>query len=71
MGKPEFGYPYDPLDGRERLDAGDDVARVLRGGSFGDDDQYVRCGVRDGINPDDRLRSRVSGSFVPIFTSGR
>ena len=31
--KPDFGYPYVPGDGRERLDAGNDVLRVLRGAS--------------------------------------
>ena len=28
----EFGYPYDADDGRENLDAGDDVLRGMRGG---------------------------------------
>ena len=35
VGKPEFGYPYDPNDGRENLNAPDSVWRALRGGSFG------------------------------------
>ena len=30
----EFGYPYDPTDGRENLDAPESVRRVLRGGAF-------------------------------------
>ena len=29
-----FRYPYDPDDGREDLEAGDNVLRVLRGGAF-------------------------------------
>ncbi|MFN8465485.1 MAG: SUMF1/EgtB/PvdO family nonheme iron enzyme [Caldilineaceae bacterium] len=44
--KPEFGYPYDPSDGRERLDADDSVLRVWRGGSFDVHDQGVRCACR-------------------------
>lgn len=50
--EPDFGYPYDPADGREDTSAPDTVRRVLRGGSFyyfGDD---VRCAVRDGFSPD-------------------
>ena len=32
---PEFGYPYDPQDSRrENLDAGDNILRVVRGGSW-------------------------------------
>jgi formylglycine-generating enzyme required for sulfatase activity len=31
---PDFGYPYDPKDGREDPNAPDTVLRVLRGGSF-------------------------------------
>jgi len=33
--EPEFKYPYDPGDGRENLEASDDVDRVLCGGSWG------------------------------------
>jgi formylglycine-generating enzyme required for sulfatase activity len=44
--EPEFGYPYDPRDGRENLEAGDDALRVLRGGAFLNDSRYVRCAYR-------------------------
>ena len=65
-------YPYDPRDGRERLDAGDDVARVLRGGSFDDGARVVRCGLRLRYSPDNQAQAlRFSRCFVPIFTSGR
>ncbi|MFN8464573.1 MAG: SUMF1/EgtB/PvdO family nonheme iron enzyme [Caldilineaceae bacterium] len=40
-------YPYAASDGRERLNAGDDAARVLRGGSFSISDRSVRCGARN------------------------
>ena len=49
--EPEFKYPYDPSDGRENLEAGDDVLRVLRGGSFGDHRSYARCASRVGYYP--------------------
>src|SRR5690606_17447059 len=32
--KPDYGYPYDPNDGREAPDAPDAVRRTLRGGSW-------------------------------------
>jgi formylglycine-generating enzyme required for sulfatase activity len=41
-----FTYPYDPHDGRENLDAPDNVPRVLRGGAFFNDHQFVRCASR-------------------------
>ena len=44
--KPDFPYPYDPTDGREQLEAGDDMARVLRGGSFWNSRRLVRCACR-------------------------
>jgi formylglycine-generating enzyme required for sulfatase activity len=39
-------YPYDLNDGREDLEAGDDVPRVLRGGSFIGNRHSVRCAFR-------------------------
>ena len=44
--KPTYGYPYKPSDGRENQRAGDDILRILRGGSFGSDSRYVRAAVR-------------------------
>ncbi len=44
-------YPYDPADGRENLQAPNDVFRVLRGGSFGSNHENVRCTVRLRPNP--------------------
>jgi formylglycine-generating enzyme required for sulfatase activity len=46
-------YPYDPADGREDLNAADDVRRVLRGGAFG--------------NLAWRVRSAFRGSDLPGF----
>jgi formylglycine-generating enzyme required for sulfatase activity len=46
-------YLYDPRDGRENLEAPDDVLRVLRGGAFGFDEGDVRCAIRGRRNPDD------------------
>jgi len=40
------GYPYDPQDGRENLEAEDNVRRVVRGGSFDLYAAYVRCALR-------------------------
>ena len=50
-------YPY-PTDEnaqaqRENLDAGSDVARVLRGGAFDDSHGFVRCAFRYGYGPND------------------
>jgi formylglycine-generating enzyme required for sulfatase activity len=50
IGKPEFAYPYQMQDGREQLDAGYDVCRVVRGGAFRNH-RYVRCAVRGRLDP--------------------
>jgi formylglycine-generating enzyme required for sulfatase activity len=52
--EPDFGYPYDPGDGREDLEAGDEILRVLRGGSFFSSQWGVRCAARDWGRPDNR-----------------
>jgi formylglycine-generating enzyme required for sulfatase activity len=39
-------YRYDPKDGREDLEAGDDAPRVLRGGSWGYNRYNARCSYR-------------------------
>jgi formylglycine-generating enzyme required for sulfatase activity len=48
VGKPDYGYPYKPQDGRQSQSAGDDVLRILRGGSFNDLARIVRAAVRNG-----------------------
>ena len=45
-GAPDYKYPYRVGDARENLKAGDEVPRVLRGGSFLDDQNLARCSCR-------------------------
>jgi formylglycine-generating enzyme required for sulfatase activity len=47
-------YPYDPADGRENLEAGDEALRVLRGGSFYGNRSYARCAARGRGGPGSR-----------------
>jgi formylglycine-generating enzyme required for sulfatase activity len=49
--RPDFGYPYDPGDGRESLD--DQDLRVVRGGSWSNDRRDARCAFRLRNPPDD------------------
>lgn len=44
-------YEYDPHDGREDLEAGDNTPRVRRGGSFGSLRWDARCASRYWVNP--------------------
>jgi formylglycine-generating enzyme required for sulfatase activity len=60
--KPDFGYPYDPGDGREDLEAGGGVLRVLRGGAFDFSVRLVRCAYRRWGNPN--YRSWIDGFRV-------
>jgi formylglycine-generating enzyme required for sulfatase activity len=67
--KPDFKYPYDPQDGREDLQAGDEALRVLRGGSFGDVRDLVRCAARGRSDPGSRgydVGFRVVVSPLPL-----
>jgi formylglycine-generating enzyme required for sulfatase activity len=59
-------YPYDAADGREDPEA--EALRVLRGGAFGSDRDFVRCADRDGGGPNLRLNYvgvRVVVSSIP------
>jgi formylglycine-generating enzyme required for sulfatase activity len=49
-------YPYKPRDGREKMETGNDVLRVLRGGSYLDPAGRVRCAARSWYNPNSRGR---------------
>ena len=73
-GKPEFGYPYNPKDGREDLDAPQDVLRVLRGGSFNNNERNARCAYRndnDINNLNNNIGFRVVASHVFPFFRGK
>ncbi len=48
---PAFVYPYDPNDGRENVEAGADVFRVLRGGSAYVPRNFARCAYRYWSGP--------------------
>jgi formylglycine-generating enzyme required for sulfatase activity len=66
--KPDFEYPYDPDDPkREALDAGDEVYRVVRGGSWYCPRVYARCAFRYGLLPD--LRYYLLGFRVVLRSS--
>ncbi len=66
LGTPEFGYPYDPSDGREDLTAGDGVLRVLRGGAFYDGGRDGRAAFRFWRYP--HYRYRFSGFRVVVVS---
>ena len=52
----DFGYPYDPSEkAREDLLAPDNLARILRGGSYYYTGEYARCSNRQRYYPDFRF----------------
>ena len=66
-------YPYDPKDGREDLKA--QGARVVRGGSFNNNERNVRAANRNNDDPDNRnnnigFRLVVSRSSSPGWSAG-
>ena len=71
--KPQFGYPYKPTDGREDLQAGVDIRRVVRGGSCSNYVWHVRCAYRFRLIPLNRrdyLGFRVVCVSPPHHASG-
>ena len=60
--KPQFGYPYNPHDGRETTDAPNTIMRIARGGSWNRIDPDVRCAYRVYYHP--WLRYNVIGFRV-------
>jgi formylglycine-generating enzyme required for sulfatase activity len=67
--KPDYEYPYDPSDGRENLEAGDSLLRVLRGGSFTNTPRTLRCAGRNHSYPN--LRYGHCGFRVCVSPSAR
>lgn len=58
---PEFGYPYDPFDGREMTDPSKLPAQarlVHRGGSFKSTPAELRCSARGNALPDSKIAWR-------------
>ncbi|MEF8755624.1 MAG: SUMF1/EgtB/PvdO family nonheme iron enzyme [Accumulibacter sp.] len=68
FGKPDFAYPYQVDDPRrEDLRAGDEVLRVVRGGSWRFRRDDARCGIRFRYPPD--VRSDYVGFRVVLRSS--
>ncbi len=71
--KPEFAYPYDTNDEkREAPGAGQDVYRVVRGGSWSSHRDLARCAFRLGLQPDyrnDDLGFRVVLRAAPVSST--
>jgi formylglycine-generating enzyme required for sulfatase activity len=63
-------YPYRSSDGREDLSAGNDIPRVVRGGSFYDSDGDVRAAYRDVRGPVGRLSNLGFRVVVSPFSPG-
>jgi formylglycine-generating enzyme required for sulfatase activity len=70
IGKPDFVYPYSADDSkREALDAGNDVKRFVRGGSWYGTEFGARCAYRYGNhtgNQNDLLGFRVLLRAAPV-----
>ena len=60
----QYNFPYNPQDGREDLEGGEDVRRHNKSSAWNDNDdqakRWGRCGFRSGVFP--RLRS-INGGF--------
>jgi gamma-glutamyl hercynylcysteine S-oxide synthase len=61
---PKYRYPYQPHDGREKLDAPPSVYRVVRGGAFNSRSSSVRAASRYWFDP--RVRHEGVGFRVVV-----
>jgi formylglycine-generating enzyme required for sulfatase activity len=68
VGKPDFKYPYRADDGRENLETGNEVLRVLRGGAFDGYRYRARCAYRLRNVPD---YGSASGGFRVVVSLSR
>jgi formylglycine-generating enzyme required for sulfatase activity len=53
---PDYKYPYKAADGRERLDSKD--IRIIRGGSWANEESWLRCACRGWYYPSNWYVSR-------------
>lgn len=69
---PRYGYPYDPHDGRDRIEAPAAWLRCARGGAFTVEPERARSTFRDAIPPDSRDDADgfrvVISSLVPAWS---
>jgi iron(II)-dependent oxidoreductase len=64
---PQYRYPYQPHDGREKLDAPPSVYRVVRGGAFNSRSSSVRAASRYWFDP----RARHEGVGFRVVVAPR
>ncbi len=62
--RPQYRYPYQPRDGREKLDASNALYRVVRGGAFNSRQSSARVAYRYWFDP--RARSESVGFRIVI-----
>jgi len=62
-----YAYPWKD-DGRNELNASRQIRRVVRGGSFRDDQKFMRCSARSGQAPDDIGLSGARHSFRVVLS---
>lgn len=65
-GEPDYTYPYRVGDGREDLEAGNEVLRVLRGGSYDRNQDFARCAFRKMSVPNLRDGNWYNGFRVCV-----
>jgi formylglycine-generating enzyme required for sulfatase activity len=65
--EPAFEYPYAARDGREDVEAGDEVRRVVGGGAFLNHEGFVRCASRFSYDPN--LRGADGGFRIVVVAA--